>query len=43
MHNVKCDYSVGCVECGVCTVWGAHSVGLFTELGVQCEVCMAVA
>ena len=27
-------YSVGCVQCGVCTVWGAYSVGC-----VQCGVC----
>ena len=20
-------YSVGCVQCGVCTVWGVYSVG----------------
>ena len=27
-------YSVGCVQCGVCTVWGVYSVGC-----VQCGVC----
>ena len=26
--------SVGCVQCGVCTVWGVYSVGC-----VQCGVC----
>ena len=27
-------YSVGCVQCGACTVWGVYSVGC-----VQCGAC----
>ena len=31
-------YSVGCVQCGACTLWDVYSVG-----HVQCEVCNYIA